>query len=318
MQQSPDLNNLFSESHPVQKMNNPISNFDFNNWLIASRPKTLPAAAASTILGTALAYHDGRFFLPTALAALLISILMQVGANFANDLYDFQRGADTEERLGPVRVTQAGLLSPTQMKRGIVVVFGISVLLGFYLAIVAGWIVIIIGILAILAALAYTGGPFPYGYHSLGDIFVFIFFGFAAVCGTYFVQAHTVTIPSLLGGFAIGLLITNILVINNLRDIETDRRTGKITLAVKLGEKGTKIEYLICLCLAYLVPLILISTSHSFTGSLLSWLSFPLAVKLLRNLYQVSGRELNRTLAETAQLALIYALLFSIGILLFP
>lgn len=289
----------------------------FQIWLLAARPKTLPAAAASAILGSAIAFHDRSFSFFPALAALLISILMQVGANFANDLFDFQRGADTSHRVGPLRVTQAGLLSQKQMTQGIILVFGISILLGIYLTVVAGWIVIVIGLLAILAALAYTGGPFPFGYYSLGDLFVLIFFGYAAVCGTYFVQAHSISIPSIWGGFSMGLLITNILVVNNLRDIETDRAAGKLTLAVRMGEKGTQIEYLLCLILAYIAPLILFFEFRTYIGSLLTWMSIPLALKLFREINNFTGRELNHTLAGTAQLALIYALLFSTGILIF-
>ncbi|MFH2037855.1 MAG: 1,4-dihydroxy-2-naphthoate octaprenyltransferase, partial [Chloroflexota bacterium] len=192
-------------------------------WILAARPKTLPAAAASVILGSALALKDSNFSFWPALAALCISILLQIGANFANDLFDNQRGADTSQRLGPTRVAQAGLLSPRQIKTGMIVVFAISIALGAYLAWVAGWVVSIIGLSAIFAALAYTGGPFPFGYHSLGDLFVLIYFGLVAVCGTYFVQTHTIGIPVVWAGFGIGLLITNILVVNNLRDIETDR-----------------------------------------------------------------------------------------------
>jgi 1,4-dihydroxy-2-naphthoate octaprenyltransferase len=290
----------------------------FQIWLLAARPKTLPAAAASAILGSALAYHDGLFLVFPALAALFISILMQVGANFANDLFDFQRGADTSRRVGPLRVTQAGLLSQKQMTLGIILVFGVSILLGIYLTVVAGWVVIVIGFLAIIAALAYTGGPFPFGYYSLGDLFVLVFFGFAAVCGTYLVQAHTISTPSIWGGFSMGLLITNILVVNNLRDIETDRAAGKLTLAARLGEKSTRIEYLLCLILAYIAPVILFYEYNAYIGSFLTWISIPLAIKLFRDINTHTGRELNHTLAGTAQLALIYAILFSAGILIFP
>lgn len=285
-------------------------------WLLATRPKTLPAAAASIIVGCSIAYHENQFSILPALACLLISILLQIGANFANDLFDFQRGADTLNRLGPLRVTQAGLLSPNQITKGMVFVFGLSLLLGIYLFLHAGWIVILIGTAAIIAALAYSGGPSPYGYYSLGDFFVFIFFGFVAVCGTYFVQSLSINTPSLWSGFSMGLLITNILVVNNLRDIETDRAANKITLAVRIGEKGTRLEYLICVCMAYLVPWFLSYSNKNYSGSLLTWLSMPLAIKLIIELFKNTGRVLNQTLARTAQLALLYAILFSAGIFL--
>jgi 1,4-dihydroxy-2-naphthoate octaprenyltransferase len=298
-------------------MTEPASLSKFQIWILATRPKTLPAAAASAILGNVLALAEGKLSLLPAMATLLISVLLQIGANFANDLFDFQRGADTIQRLGPTRVTQAGLLAPKQVKLGMGLVFGLSILLGIYLTWIAGWPVIIIGASAILAALAYTGGPFPFGYHSLGDLFVFIFFGLAAVCGSYFVQTLTLSTPAIGAGVAMGLLITNILVVNNLRDIETDRSANKITLAVRWGEKGTRLEYLVCLCLTYSVPVILIFVTGSNYGSLLTWLSIPIAIRLYREVNTLSGRPLNRTLAGTANLALIYALLFSAGSLFF-
>ena len=286
-------------------------------WIMAARPKTLPAAAASVILGSSLAIRDSNFSLFPALAALCISILLQIGANFANDLFDYQRGADTKQRLGPLRVTQAGLLTPRQIKIGIFIVFALSIVLGSYLAWVAGWIVIIIGLSAILAALAYTGGPFPFGYHSLGDFFVFIYFGFAAVCGTYYVQTHTISMPTVWAGLAMGGLITNILVVNNLRDIETDRFAGKVTLAVRLGVGGTRLQYIIWLIIAYIIPILLLFIDKSYSGSFFSWLSIPFAIRITQELFKFTGRSLNQTLADTARLALIYAILFSFGILLF-
>jgi 1,4-dihydroxy-2-naphthoate octaprenyltransferase len=289
----------------------------FKIWILAARPKTLPAAAASAILGNALAIGAGKFNLLPALATICISILLQIGANFANDLFDFQRGADTTQRLGPLRVTQAGLLTPKQVSLGMILVFGVSSLLGLYLTRVAGWPVIIIGLSAILAALAYTGGPFPFGYHSLGDLFVFIFFGLAAVGGTYYVQTLSQSTASTMAGIGMGLLITNILVVNNVRDIETDIAANKITMAVRLGKKGSRLEYLVCLVVAYLIPLILIFITRSYLASLLTWLSIPLAIRLYKDLSRSSGRALNRTLAGTANLALLYAILFSIGSLIF-
>jgi 1,4-dihydroxy-2-naphthoate octaprenyltransferase len=285
-------------------------------WLLAARPKTLPAAAAPTIVGSAAAWFDGQFQPWPALACLLAALLLQIGANLANDVFDFHRGADTEHRLGPMRVTQAGLLAPKQVLAGMWVTFGLASLLGLYLASVAGWPVIVIGLLSIAAAVAYTGGPFPFGYYGLGDLFVFLFFGLAAVCGTYFVQAVTVSALAWWSAIPMGLLITAILVVNNLRDIETDRRAGKRTLAVRLGAGGARAEYSFCLSGAYLAPVLMWLFWVAPAGVLLSWGSLVLAPALLRLVYREKGRALNEALAGTGRLSLVYALLFSLGLAL--
>ncbi|RME90237.1 MAG: 1,4-dihydroxy-2-naphthoate polyprenyltransferase [Anaerolineae bacterium] len=286
-------------------------------WLMAARPKTLPAAASAVIVGVAAAIRDGVFSPLPALAALLIALLLQIGANIANDLFDFYRGADTAERLGPTRVTQAGLLSPHQVRTGMWVTFGLAALLGVYLVWRIGWAAVWIGVLAILAAVAYSGGPFPYGYYALGDLAVFIFFGPVAVAGTYLAQAGMVSPLAWWASLPMGLLITAILVVNNLRDIETDRAAGKRTLAVLLGPRGTRLEYLLCLLLAYLSPLVMGLSGVTSFGGLLTWFSLPLAYRQWRGLHN-EGRALNVTLAGTARLTLIYALLFSLGIVLIP
>lgn len=281
---------------------------------MAARPRTLPAAAAPVLVGAALAWRDGGFqFLP-ALAALLISLLLQIGANFANDLFDHERGADPPERLGPTRVTSTGLLAPAQVRLGMAVIFGSAALLGLYLALRAGWPVIALGLAAILAALAYTGGPRPYGYHALGDLFVFLFFGPAAVCGTYYVQAQTLTPAVWLASIPVGLLIVNILVVNNVRDIPTDTLTGKRTLAVLIGRRNAEREYLLCLLLAYALPPLAWSLHLLPWGGWLAWASIPLAIQQYREFRHSEGRSLNSTLAGAARLALVYALLFSVGI----
>ena len=204
-------------------------------------------------MGAALSWRDGVFRLDVVVVCLFTALILQIGSNLANDVFDFERGTDTAERLGPTRVTQAGMLTPRQVKKGMAVAFALATLLGLYLAWLGGWPIIILGIAAIISAIAYTGGPFPIGYHGLGDIFVFIFFGLASVAGTYYIQAGFVspvvwwmTIPP-------GLIITAILVVNNLRDIENDRKAGKHTMAVRLGERGTKIQYVVCMIVAYLV-----------------------------------------------------------------
>jgi 1,4-dihydroxy-2-naphthoate polyprenyltransferase len=184
-------------------------------WILAARPKTLPAAAAPVIVGSSLAFRDGLFNPLPALAALLAALLLQIGANLANDLFDYYRGADTSKRLGPLRVTSAGLLAPEQVRGGMLLTFFLAALLGIYLTAVAGWVVVLIGLAAIAAAVAYTGGPFPFGYYGLGDLFVFIFFGLAAVGGTYYVQAGSLTAAAVWSAAPMGLLITALLVVNN-------------------------------------------------------------------------------------------------------
>lgn len=288
----------------------------FSTWLQAARPRTLPAAAAPVLVASALAWRDDVFHPLVALACLLIALLLQIGANFANDLFDHERGADTPDRLGPPRVTASGLVSPAQMRRGLVVVFGLAALLGLSLALLRGWPVIALGLALIVAALAYTGGPFPYGYNALGDVFVFLSFGMAAVGGTYYVQAGTLPPLVVWAAVPIGLLIVNILVVNNTRDIPTDRRTNKRTLAVLLGRNAMQIEYLACLVGAYLVPVGLWFSGLTGAGVLLTWLSVPQAAVLYHEFAHTEGRALNRTLARTAQMALVYAGLFAVGVIL--
>lgn len=283
---------------------------------MAARPRTLPAAASPILVACALALRDGVFYAPAALACVLISLLMQIGANFANDLFDFERGADAAERPGPTRVTASGMISPDRMRLGIIITFGLACLPGLYLALRAGWPMILLGLAIILAALAYSGGPLPYGYNALGDISVFLFFGVAAVCGTYYTQALTLPLTAWLSSISIGLLIVNILVVNNTRDIPSDRIANKRTLAVLLGREAMLAEYLLCLIAAYLVPLCLWIFRLTSIGGLLSWLSLPPAILLFREFSRAEGPSLNNILGKTAQLAFLFAVLFSVGILL--
>lgn len=284
-------------------------------WWLAIRPRTLPAAASGVAMGSALAWYDGAFQWLPALAALMVALLLQIASNVANDVFDFERGADTAERMGPVRVTQAGLLTPGQVKRGLLVIIGLAVLCGLYLASLRGWVVIGLGATAILCAVAYTGGPFPLGYHGLGDIFVFIFFGLAAVAGTYFVQVGSVSTAAWWMAVPIGLIVTAILVVNNLRDLENDRKAGKYTLAVRLGERGAKAEYIMCLGISYLIVPALVVMKIVPIGALLAWLSLPLAIRTLRVVFTQQGRPLNAALAGTGQTALLFSLFFWLGLL---
>jgi 1,4-dihydroxy-2-naphthoate polyprenyltransferase len=285
-------------------------------WILAARPKTLPAAISPVIAGAALAAAGGHFALLPALAALLGALLLQIGSNLANDYFDAMNGADTPERVGPLRVTAAGLITPAAMQGGMVVVFGLAALIGLYLIWVGGWPVLVIGAAAILAALAYTGGPKPFGYMGLGDLFVFLFFGPVALCGTYYVQAHTVSAGAIIASIALGALITAILVVNNLRDIKADQQAGKYTLAVRLGADGTRSEYLSLLVVAYIMPLIL-AVSNGSLWLLLPLLTLPRALQLNATIRRASdGPTLNGALAGTAQLTLLFALTLAVAVLL--
>lgn len=283
-------------------------------WLLAARPRTLSAALVPVMVGVALAVRDGRFHLLVFLATLAVALLLQIGANFANDVFDFMKGADVARR-GPTRVTQSGLLSVNQMLAGTGVVFGAAALIGLYLVYVGGWPLLVVGALAIVSALAYTGGPWPLGYHGLGDLFVFVFFGLVAVIGSYYLQTGAVTLLSVLVAIPIGLLITSILVVNNLRDIETDRAAGKRTLAVRIGERATRAQFAFCVFGAYVINLSLYATLGA--ALLLPLLSLPLAVRLVRDVLRTRDAPVfNRLLARTAQFNLIFGVLLALGLLL--
>jgi 1,4-dihydroxy-2-naphthoate octaprenyltransferase len=288
----------------------------FQIWWLAIRPRTLPAAAAGVVAGCALALHDHTFRPLPALAALLVALLLQIGSNLANDVFDYERGADSARRAGPLRVTQSGLLSPSQVKAGMWTVFALAGLIGLYLAFEAGWIVLLIGLAAIFSAIAYTGGPFPLGYYGLGDLFVFLFFGLACVAGTYFVQAGKVSLAAWGMSLPVGLMVVGILVVNNLRDLPTDRQAGKHTLAVLLGGRFTRGEYLACLLAAFLCLPVFCALGLLPWWTILAWVALPLAIKGIRVVFTQSGPALNEALAGTGQLALAFSLLFLLGMLL--
>jgi 1,4-dihydroxy-2-naphthoate polyprenyltransferase len=288
-----------------------------NPWLIAARPKTLPASIAPVLVGTALAAREGAFSPQVFAATLAAAVLLQVGANYANDVFDFLKGAD-KQRIGPTRVTQSGLLTPRQMLAGTGVVFALATLIGVYLAVVGGLPIIIVGLCAIVAAIAYTAGPFPLAYNGLGDLFAFVFFGVVAVTGTHFLQAQALSQLALLCSTPTALLVTNIIVVNNLRDIDTDRAANKRTLAVRIGDKNTRIEYALFVALAYLIPAGLwLADQLRGLGWMLTWLSIPVAARLAGELWRTPrGPLLNPLLGRTAQLNLLYAVLIGIGLLL--
>ncbi len=284
-------------------------------WLLAARPRTLPAAIAPVLVGTALAWSDGFFAPMPALAATIGALLLQILSNFANDYFDFVKGADSGERLGPTRVMAAGLLSALEMRMGMAAVVSLVALVGVYLIFVGGWPIFAVGVASLLAALLYTGGPFPFGYYGLGDLFVFIFFGLVAVSGTYFVQTGALSATVVMAAVALGALITAILVVNNLRDIETDAQAGKRTLAVLIGRRNTRRQYLILLGVAYALPFVLWIGFDRAPTVLLPLLSLPLAMQRAYSMYTETGTALNSLLAATTQLTLFYSLLFSIGVL---
>jgi 1,4-dihydroxy-2-naphthoate octaprenyltransferase len=287
-----------------------------NPWLLAARPKTLPASISPVLVGTALAARDGKFDPLVFAATFAAAVLLQIGANYANDVFDFLKGAD-KARQGPTRVTQSGLLSPRQMLTGTAAVFGLAALIGVYLVAVGGWPILVIGAVSIVCAVAYTAGPFPLAYRGLGDLFAFLFFGVVAVIGTYLLQAGQVTATVLVASLPNALFATCIIVVNNLRDIDTDRAAGKRTLAVRIGDRATRIEWTVLLAGAYVIPLVLLAMGAARVTVLLPWLSALLAVPLARDLWRTPrGPALNPLLGRTAQLDLIFSVLFSIGLIL--
>jgi 1,4-dihydroxy-2-naphthoate octaprenyltransferase len=288
----------------------------FKAWVLAARPQTLTAALAPVLVGSACAFAAGVFRPWPAVGALFGAVLLQIGANFANDVFDYEKGADTEARLGPMRAVQAGLLSPRAVRIAMVVVFALAMAVGAYLCVEAGPAIVVIGLASIAAAVAYTGGPYPLGYHGLGDPFVFLFFGFVAVCGSAFVHARAVPDIAPLAAVPIGALATAILVVNNLRDRETDARAGKRTLAVRWGRRGALAEYAALLVGSYLVPVFLLLTGRAGVPVLLPWLTAPLAVGTFRAVARAEGRALNPLLGKTARLLFAFGLLFSVGLVL--
>lgn len=299
-------------------------------WGMAIRPQTLPAGIAPVVVGAAVAVADNLFAAGPAIAALVGALLIQIGTNLANDYYDAMRGVDTAEREGFTRVTQAGLLAPAQVKSGMIATFVLAIVVGLYLVWIGGIPILVIGLVSIVCGIAYAGGPLPYGSYGLGDLFVFVFFGLVAVTGTYYVQAaahladpvplwippDTITVDVIIASIAIAALATAILVVNNLRDIETDAAAGKRTLAVLVGARLTRLEFLGLLVIAYAVPFVLMRRDWSVLV-LLPWLSAPLAALVARSVCTTDpGPRLNVALERAGQLLLIFALLFAGGLIL--
>jgi 1,4-dihydroxy-2-naphthoate polyprenyltransferase len=283
-------------------------------WVVAARPRTLPAAIAPVLVGTALAASEDVFMPLRFVCALIGSIFIQIGTNLANDYSDARRGADTEDRLGPVRVTAGGLVPPRRVLVWTYVAFGIAVLAGVYLIAVAGWELLAVGVASIVAGVLYTGGPKPYGYEGLGELFVFLFFGVVAVVGSYFVQTEELTRAAFDLSVPVGLLAAAILVVNNIRDIDTDRRAGKRTLAVRVGREKARRLFFLMVVFAYLALIGVVFELSAWV--LLPLLTIPLAVPLVRTVFtRTDGASLNRALADTGRLLGLFSLLLAVGVL---
>jgi 1,4-dihydroxy-2-naphthoate octaprenyltransferase len=281
-------------------------------WLAATRPRTLPAAIVPVLVGLALATRHGPLHPSVAALTLVAAILIQIGTNLANDYYDFTAGADTADRLGPRRITQAGLATPRTVRNAAFGVLGVAALAGVYLVAVGGWPIALVGTLSLLAALAYTAGPWPLAYHGLGDLFVFTCFGPIAVSGTVLLQTGGIDRVTVLASIPVACLVTAILVVNNLRDIPTDARAGKRTLAVRLGARASRIEYAALVALAFLVlPVLGVAAG---AGVFLALGALPLAAHEVRALSRRSGSALNASLAGTARLHLVFGVLLAVGI----
>lgn len=284
-------------------------------WLLAIRPATLPAAVSGVAVGLGAALAVGApFRLDTALGCLAVGLLLQITANLSNDLSDFRKGADTPTRTGPIRVAAAGLATERQLELAIGLTIGLAGVVGLWLTVIGGPVLLAVGALAIVAAIAYTGGPWPYGYRGLGEVFVFVFFGLVAVAGTAYLQAGRMEPLFVACAIPVGALTTAILVVNNLRDIPTDTAVGKRTLAVILGARATTVEYAILLLAAFLVPAALAVAGRGL-AVLLPLATIPLVVPLLRTVRTFTDpRELNPVLKATARLALVHGLLFASGL----
>ncbi|MFT3782159.1 MAG: 1,4-dihydroxy-2-naphthoate polyprenyltransferase [Nibricoccus sp.] len=290
-------------------------------WIGAARPRTLPAAVAPVLVGTALAWHElwlekKAISWPAALACLGFALLIQIGTNFANDYYDFIKGADTKERVGPRRAVASGLVSPEVMKSAMLVVFMFAFIIGLTLLRFGGWPLLVVGITSIVCGIAYTGGPYPLGYNGLGDVFVFIFFGLVAVCATFFVQTGYVDLEALLCAVGVGLLAANILVVNNYRDADTDGAAGKRTLVVRFGKRFARIQFGVSLLVALTIPLHLMRMGYK------PWVLLPLALAPMgwKHIDRLASAqepaELIRLLGDTGKLLALYAILLSAGVLL--
>lgn len=286
---------------------------------MACRPATLPAAVGPVAVGLGVGIAEGAFRPVVAVACLAVALLLQVAANLSNDLFDHRSGADSTDRLGPPRAAAGGLLSERQLAIGTLVALALAAGFGLVLVVVGGPVLVVLGALALVAAVAYTGGPFPYGYRGLGEVAVFCFFGVVAVAGTAYLQTGSWSALGFAASIPVGLLVTAILVVNNLRDIGPDTRADKRTLAVLLGSRFAQLEYLVMLLVAYAIPVVLLLVGAASLTVLLPLLGLPLAIPLVRTVFAVGDpRRLNPVLRGTARLQLVFALLFATGLALHP
>ncbi|QHS15809.1 1,4-dihydroxy-2-naphthoate polyprenyltransferase [haloarchaeon 3A1-DGR] len=299
-------------------------------WVLAARPQTLPVAAAPVLVGVGLALHDGVFAPLPAFAAFVGAALIQIGTNFANDYYDAVKGADTADREGFTRVTASGIIEPPAVKRAMWVTFALAVVVGVYLVSVGGVAILLVGLASIAAGIAYTGGPYPLGYHGLGDPFVFVFFGVVAVTGTYYVQAAAVvasafptelvaaglSVDALIASLPIAAIATNVLVVNNVRDREEDARTGKRTLAVRFGYRFSRLQFIALTALAYVVPVwFAVGTAGYGLTALAPLATLPRAASIVATIRtETSGEALNPALERTGKWLAAYAALFGLGL----
>ena len=290
-----------------------MSESKFKIWLLAARPKTLWAAIAPVIIGTAMAYESERFHLLSAIAALVGAVMIQIGTNFANDYFDFKKGADEHNRLGPTRMTQAGLISPNAMRLAMIIAFKLALLAGMYLVYRGGVPIVVIGLLSILLGILYTAGKYALGYIGLADLFVLLFFGPVAVGGTYYVQTLQINWPVIVAGFAPGLFSVAILTVNNLRDIEGDKNVGKKTLPVRFGAGFAKFEYLLSVVVACIIPGVIFLLFDAPIYSVITVVIILAAIPSFKLVFNSRGIVLNDVLASTGKLLLLYAVIFSIG-----
>lgn len=293
-----------------------VGGIQLGPWILATRPKTLPAGIAPVVLGCALAIQVGAFQWVPAILCLFFSMLIQIGCNFANDYFDYRNGVDTEDRVGFKRMVASGVIAPEAMKLAVVMVLTLAFIVGCGLIAYGGWWLLGVGIASIVCAVMYTAGPYPIAYHGFGDLFVFIFYGLVAVMVTFYVQSGYFSYGAFWGASGFGLLAANIRLVNDMRDIETDKRAGKKTLPIKLGYMYGCVQYLISNVLAFTIPIVLMLIGFS-KWVLLTYLLLPIVIYLTARLMRANdGEEYNKLLAQTAKLSLAYSILLSMGIML--
>ena len=284
-------------------------------WLLATRPKTLAASIVPVLIGSSIAFSDKSINYPIVLITMLCAVLIQVITNYINEIYDFKKGADTKDRIGPQRMVASGIISPQQMTIAVIILLTITFLFGLILVIHSDISILIIGLISLLLAWFYTGGPFPLAYKGLGDIFVFIFFGIIAVSGSYYVQTQSLNSIVFIAALSPGFLSMNILGINNFRDIDTDKMVGKITLSVRIGKNNSILLYTLLMILSFIVPILLVFATNNYF-SLLPLITLPLAIKLVRDMKTKKGMELNSTLAGTGKLLFFHGILMSLSFII--